>query len=252
MTVLASHIDPGAKEFIANRAAMEAMVADLRETARRNPPRAAAKRRASATPAAAKCCRARASRHCSTAAPNCSNSRPLPATASMTIHCLRAASSPASAASLDATAWSSPMTRRSKAAPIIPSPLRNICARRRSPRKMACPAFIWWIPAARFCRCRIRCSPDAIISAGYFSIRRGCPAAGIPQIAAVLGSCTAGGAYIPAMCEQSIIVKGQGTIFLAGPPLVKAATGETVSRRRSGRRGHAWPAVRPRRLRRQG
>lgn len=54
-------------------------------------------------------------------------------------------------------------------------------------------------------------------------------AAGLPQIAAVLGSCTAGGAYIPAMCEQSIIVRGQGTIFLAGPPLVKAATGETVS-----------------------
>ena len=54
-------------------------------------------------------------------------------------------------------------------------------------------------------------------------------ATGIPQVAAVLGSCTAGGAYIPAMCEQSIIVKGQGTIFLAGPPLVKAATGESVT-----------------------
>src|SRR5438477_9013295 len=54
-------------------------------------------------------------------------------------------------------------------------------------------------------------------------------AAGIPQIACVMGSCTAGGAYIPAMCEESIIVKGQGTIFLAGPPLVKAATGEVVS-----------------------
>jgi 3-methylcrotonyl-CoA carboxylase beta subunit len=54
-------------------------------------------------------------------------------------------------------------------------------------------------------------------------------AAGIPQIAAVVGSCTAGGAYIPAMCDESIIVKGNGTIFLAGPPLVKAATGEEVS-----------------------
>src|SRR5258706_5046941 len=54
-------------------------------------------------------------------------------------------------------------------------------------------------------------------------------AAGIPQIAAVMGSCTAGGAYIPAMPEKSIIVKGEGTIFLAGPPLVKAATGEVVS-----------------------
>ena len=54
-------------------------------------------------------------------------------------------------------------------------------------------------------------------------------AAGIPQIAVVMGSCTAGGAYVPAMSDISIIVKDQGTIFLAGPPLVKAATGEVVS-----------------------
>ncbi|KAJ1334525.1 hypothetical protein BSLG_007680 [Batrachochytrium salamandrivorans] len=54
-------------------------------------------------------------------------------------------------------------------------------------------------------------------------------AAGIPQIAIVLGSCTAGGAYVPAMADESVIVKNQGTIFLAGPPLVKAATGEVVS-----------------------
>lgn len=54
-------------------------------------------------------------------------------------------------------------------------------------------------------------------------------AQGIPQIAAVMGSCTAGGAYVPAMADESIIVKDQGTIFLAGPPLVKAATGEIVS-----------------------
>ena len=54
-------------------------------------------------------------------------------------------------------------------------------------------------------------------------------AKGIPQVAAVLGSCTAGGAYIPAMADESVIVKGTGTIFLGGPPLVKAATGEEVS-----------------------
>ena len=54
-------------------------------------------------------------------------------------------------------------------------------------------------------------------------------AQGISQIAAVMGSCTAGGAYVPAMSDESIIVKDQGTIFLAGPPLVKAATGEVVS-----------------------
>ena len=54
-------------------------------------------------------------------------------------------------------------------------------------------------------------------------------AKGIPQIACVMGSCTAGGAYVPAMCDESIIVKNQGTIFLGGPPLVKAATGEVVT-----------------------
>ena len=54
-------------------------------------------------------------------------------------------------------------------------------------------------------------------------------AEGIPQIAAVMGSCTAGGAYVPAMSDETVIVKEQGTIFLGGPPLVKAATGEVVS-----------------------
>ncbi|MDL9979862.1 carboxyl transferase domain-containing protein [Microbacterium sp. ASV49] len=54
-------------------------------------------------------------------------------------------------------------------------------------------------------------------------------AAGIPQIAAVLGSCTAGGAYVPAMSDETVIVRNQGTIFLGGPPLVKAAIGEIVS-----------------------
>ncbi|WP_338467447.1 carboxyl transferase domain-containing protein [Novosphingobium sp. ZN18A2] len=54
-------------------------------------------------------------------------------------------------------------------------------------------------------------------------------ALGIPQIACVMGSCTAGGAYVPAMSDETVIVKEQGTIFLAGPPLVKAATGEVIS-----------------------
>ena len=62
----------------------------------------------------------------------------------------------------------------------------------------------------------------------FFNIAR-MSAAGITQIAAVLGSCTAGGAYIPAMADETVIVEGNGTIFLAGPPLVKAATGEEVT-----------------------
>ncbi|HSQ05629.1 MAG TPA: carboxyl transferase domain-containing protein, partial [Burkholderiales bacterium] len=54
-------------------------------------------------------------------------------------------------------------------------------------------------------------------------------ATGIAQIAVVMGSCTAGGAYVPAMCDENVIVRGVGTIFLGGPPLVKAATGEEVT-----------------------
>ena len=54
-------------------------------------------------------------------------------------------------------------------------------------------------------------------------------AMGIPQVAVVMGSCTAGGAYVPAMCDEAVIVRNQGTIFLGGPPLVKAAIGEVVS-----------------------
>ncbi|HUC72248.1 MAG TPA: carboxyl transferase domain-containing protein, partial [Stellaceae bacterium] len=54
-------------------------------------------------------------------------------------------------------------------------------------------------------------------------------AAGVPQVALVMGSCTAGGAYVPAMADESVIVKGEGTIFLGGPPLVRAATGEIVN-----------------------
>src|SRR4029453_13853746 len=54
-------------------------------------------------------------------------------------------------------------------------------------------------------------------------------ARGIPQIACVMGSCTAGGAYVPAMSDETVIVRNQGTIFLAGPPLVQAATGEVIS-----------------------
>ena len=54
-------------------------------------------------------------------------------------------------------------------------------------------------------------------------------AKGIPQVAVVMGSCTAGGAYVPAMSDETVIVRNQGTIFLGGPPLVMAATGEVVS-----------------------
>lgn len=71
--------------------------------------------------------------------------------------------------------------------------------------------------------------PDHLHFGHIFFNQAHMSAANIPQIAVVMGSCTAGGAYVPAMADEAIIVKHQGTIFLAGPPLVKAATGEVVS-----------------------
>ncbi len=71
--------------------------------------------------------------------------------------------------------------------------------------------------------------PDRHHFGRFFYNQANMSAEGIPQIAVVLGSCTAGGAYVPAMADESIIVKEQGTIFLGGPPLVKAATGEIVT-----------------------
>ena len=71
--------------------------------------------------------------------------------------------------------------------------------------------------------------PDRDHFGAIFNNQANLSAKGITQIACVMGSCTAGGAYIPAMSDESIIVKDQGTIFLGGPPLVKAATGEEVT-----------------------
>ncbi|MDW9961526.1 methylcrotonoyl-CoA carboxylase [Sinorhizobium meliloti] len=71
--------------------------------------------------------------------------------------------------------------------------------------------------------------PDRYHFGRIFYNQANMSAAGIPQIAVVMGSCTAGGAYVPAMSDEAIIVEKQGTIFLAGPPLVRAATGEVVS-----------------------
>ncbi|MCK5338856.1 MAG: acyl-CoA carboxylase subunit beta, partial [Bacteroidales bacterium] len=71
--------------------------------------------------------------------------------------------------------------------------------------------------------------PDKNHFGRFFYNQARLSAMGVPQIAIVMGSCTAGGAYVPAMSDETIIVKNQGTIFLGGPPLVKAATGEVVT-----------------------
>jgi 3-methylcrotonyl-CoA carboxylase beta subunit len=110
-----------------------------------------------------------------------------------------------------------------------PMSVKKHCAPRKSPRQTGCRASTWWTAAGPTCPTRTRCFPDRDHFGRIFFNQANMSAKGIAQIASVMGSCTAGGAYVPAMSDESIIVKEQGTIFLAGPPLVKAATGEVVS-----------------------
>ena len=99
---------------------------------------------------------------------------------------------------------------------------------RRSLWKIDCLRSISWTPAGVLADAgRGLCRRDHFGRIFYNQARD--VRLGIPQIAAVMGMCTAGGAYVPAMCDENVIVKDTGTIYLAGPPLVKAATGEDVT-----------------------
>ncbi len=89
--------------------------------------------------------------------------------------------------------------------------------------------FIWSTPGGAFLPLQDQVFPDREHFGRIFFNQARMSSLGISQIAAVLGSCTAGGAYVPAMADEAVIVRNQGTIFLGGPPLVKAATGEVVS-----------------------
>ena len=110
-----------------------------------------------------------------------------------------------------------------------PSPSRRTSARRRSRSRTDCRCIYLVDSGGAFLPLQAEIFPDAITAAAASTSRRGCPRQGIPQIAVVMGSWTAGGAYTPAMSDETIIVRGTGTIFLGGPPLVKAATGEDVT-----------------------
>ena len=135
-----------------------------------------------------------------------------------------------------ARAWSSPTTPRSRAAPTTRSRSRSTCAPRRSRSRTGCRASTSSTRAARSCLRRTRCSPTATTSAASSTTRPSCRRAASPRSRPCSGSCTAGGAYVPAMSDEAVIVRDQGTIFLGGPPLVKAATGEVVIGRGARRR----------------
>ncbi|MDZ7686489.1 MAG: carboxyl transferase domain-containing protein [Gammaproteobacteria bacterium] len=106
---------------------------------------------------------------------------------------------------------------------------KHLRAQQIAAENATCPASTWSIPVAPTCPTRTEVFPDREHFGRIFYNQAHLSARNIPQLAAVMGSCTAGGAYVPAMADESIIVREQGTIFLAGPPLVKAATGEVVS-----------------------
>ena len=141
----------------------------------------------------------------------------------------RRRSSPASAGSAAASASSSPTTPPSRAAPTTRSRSRSTCAPRRWRAANQLPCIYLVDSGGAFLPMQDDVFPDKEHFGRIFFNQANLSAQGIPQIAAVMGSCTAGGAYVPAMSDETVIVKDQGTIFLGGPPLVKAATGEVVT-----------------------
>ena len=122
----------------------------------------------------------------------------------------------------------SPMTPRSKGAPTIPPPSRSTCGPREIALENHLPCIYLVDSGGAFLPLQAEVFPDRDHFGRIFYNQAQMSALGIPQVAVVMGSCTAGGAYIPAMSDEVVMVREQGTIFLGGPPLVRAATGEEV------------------------
>ncbi len=228
MTVLASHTDPGAKEFIANRAAMELIVAELREKTaqiRLGGSEAARERHSSRGKMLVRerirtlLDRGAELFELSPFAGYRLYDDPLPAGGIVT--------GIGSIAARDCMVIANDATV--KGGTYFPITVKKHLRAQEIAAENGLPCIYLVDSGGAFLPLQDKVFPGQDHFGRIFFNQARMSASGIPQIAAVLGSCTAGGAYVPAMCEQSIIVKGQGTIFLAGPPLVKAATGENVS-----------------------
>ena len=190
---------------------------------------AATRRRVSATRAAANCWRASASGCCSIRARRFSNSRPFAAfgmydgavpAAGIVTGIGRIAGSECVVVANDATV---------KGGTYFPMTVKKHLRAQEIARDNRLPCLYLVDSGGAFLPAQDEVFPDREHFGRIFYNQANLSALGIPQIAIVMGSCTAGGAYVPAMSDESIIVKGQGTIFLGGPPLVRAATGEIVS-----------------------
>ena len=147
----------------------------------------------------------------------------------MTARCRRPASSPASAASPGRECVVVANDATVKGGTYFPMTVKKHLRAQEIARDNRLPCLYLVDSGGAFLPAQDEVFPDREHFGRIFYNQANLSALGVPQIAIVMGSCTAGGAYVPAMSDESIIVKGQGTIFLGGPPLVQAATGEIVS-----------------------
>ena len=216
-------------EFQANTAAHEALAADLREQLARVRMGGGEKARSAPHARAASCCRASASTACWTRARRSSSSRRWPRTACTTAtrpgagivtgvgrvcgrECVIVAN--------DATV---------KGGTYYPMTVKKHLRAQEVALHNRLPCIYLVDSGGAFLPLQDEVFPDREHFGRIFFNQATMSERGIPQIAAVMGSCTAGGAYVPAMSDECVIVREQGTIFLGGPPLVKAATGEEVT-----------------------
>ncbi len=241
MSVLESRIDERAGDFARNFAAMAALVDDLRVATRAHARRRRPRRRR--TPSQARQAHgARSHRPPDRPGQRRSSSfrrwRPTACTATPR----RApASSPGSARSPASTARSSRTTPPSRAGRTIRSTVKKHLRAQEIAEQNGLVCVYLVDSGGAFLPLQDEVFPDRDHFGRIFYNQATMSAQGIPQIAAVMGSCTAGGAYVPAMSDEAVIVNETGTIFLGGPPLVQAATGEIVTRRRTRRRRRAHP-----------
>ena len=229
MQVLKTQINTRSAEFKANAEAMRALVEDLRAKAADVDAGRWAHRARQTRFAAASCCRATGSLNCSTPARRSSrsvSSRRMACTTAMHrapgvitgigriqgVDCVVVAN--------DATV---------KGGTYYPMTVKKHLRAQEIAQQNHLPCIYLVDSGGAFLPKQDEVFPDREHFGRIFYNQANLSAQGIPQVAVVMGSCTAGGAYVPAMSDETVIVRNQGTIFLGGPPLVKAATGELVS-----------------------
>ena len=228
--LLPSTVDARSAAFGANAAAMTGLVADLRAQVARAALGGGEQARRASSGRAASCCRATASRPCSIPARRSWNCPSWPRTACTATKC-RAAGIITGIGRVSGRECVIVVQRRHGEGRQLLSAHRQEASARAGDRARSnrLPCIYLVDSGGANLPNQDEVFPDREHFGRIFYNQANLSAAGIPQIAVVMGSCTAGGAYVPAMADETIIVRGQGTIFLGGPPLVKAATGEVVT-----------------------